>query len=111
MKTPEINGLILSALTLSPLVFANQAGDFVVRGGATMVDPASNKANVFLDCANSGLDVSADGDTQFGVNFVYFYDKNWAIELLASTPFSHDIKLHADGVTTTGGKYLIYHPH
>jgi outer membrane protein len=104
MKTSVINGLILSALTLSPLALANQAGDFVVRGGATMVEPASNKANVFLDGADSGLDVSADGDTQLGVNFVYFYDKNWAIELLASTPFSHDIKLHADGANTTLGK-------
>jgi outer membrane protein len=31
MKTSIINGLILSTLTLSPL--ANQADDFIIRGG------------------------------------------------------------------------------
>tara|TARA_R110000787_G_scaffold249711_2_gene355285 strand:- start:354 stop:1016 length:663 start_codon:yes stop_codon:yes gene_type:complete len=104
MKKSVINGLILATLTLSSLTFANQAGDFIVRGGAAMVDPANNKANVLLDGADSGLDVSPDGDTQLGLNLVYFYDKNWAIELLAATPFSHDIKLHAGDTTTTLGK-------
>jgi outer membrane protein len=69
-----------------------------------MVDPANNKANVLLDGADSGLDVSVDDNTQLGLNFVYFYDKNWAVELLAATPFTHDVKLHAGGTTTKLGE-------
>ncbi|MBL4764077.1 MAG: outer membrane beta-barrel protein [Colwellia sp.] len=86
--------------SLSTMAFANQAGDILVRGGATMVSPDSGKAAVFLDGADSGLQVSVDDNTQLGLNFVYFFDKNWAIELLAATPFDHDIKLH-NGDTTT----------
>jgi len=93
MKTSIINGLILSALTLSPLALANQAGDFIVRGGATMVDPDSDKSNIMLGGDDSSMRLSVDDDTQLGLNFVYFYDSNWAIELLAATPFTHDITI------------------
>ncbi|WP_114326329.1 OmpW/AlkL family protein [Candidatus Colwellia aromaticivorans] len=86
--------------SLSTVALANQAGDILVRGGATMVSPDSSKTAVFLDGADSGLQVSVDDNTQLGLNFVYFFDNNWAIELLAATPFDHDIKLH-NGDTTT----------
>jgi len=93
MKTSIINGLILSALTLSPLALANQAGDFVVRGGATMVNPDSDKSNIMLGGADSTMTLTVDDNTQLGLNFVYFYDSNWAIELLAATPFTHDVTI------------------
>ncbi|MGB2739162.1 MAG: OmpW family outer membrane protein [Cognaticolwellia sp.] len=93
MKTSIINGLILSALTLSPLALANQAGDFIVRGGATMVNPDSEKSNIMLSGADSSMTLTVDDNTQLGLNFVYFYDSNWAIELLAATPFTHDITI------------------
>jgi len=92
--------LAITLLSLSLPSLANQAGDILVRGGVTMVSPDSGKTSVFLDGADSGLALSPDNDTQLGLNFVYFFDSNWAIELLAATPFSHDIKLH-DGATTT----------
>jgi outer membrane protein len=91
---------VVAALTLSPLASANQAGDILVRGGLTMVSPDSAKAPVLLDGAVSGLEVSVDDNTQLGLTFAYFFDSNWAIEVLAATPFSHDINLH-DGTTTT----------
>ena len=93
MKKSIINGLILSALTLSPLAFANQAGDFIVRGGATMVNPDSDKSNIMLGGADSTMTLTVDDNTQLGLNFVYFYDSNWAFELLAATPFTHDVTI------------------
>jgi len=93
MKTSVINGLILSALTLSPLVFANQAGDFIIRGGATMIDPDSDKSNIVLAGTDSSMTLTVDDNTQLGLNFVYFYDSNWAVELLAATPYSHDVTI------------------
>ncbi len=86
--------------SLSTVALANQAGDILVRGGATMVTPDSGKSAVFLNGVDSTLQVSVDDNTQLGLNFVYFYDNNWAIELLAATPFDHDIKLHAGDDTT-----------
>lgn len=93
MKKSLLTLALLSSL--STVAVANQAGDILVRGGLTSVNPASDKAAVFLDGTDSGLEVSVDDNVQLGLNFVYFYDKNWAIELLAATPFDHDIKLHA----------------
>lgn len=92
---------ILSTLSFSSVAQSYKAGDILVRGGATMVEPDDNKANVKLDGANSGLKVSVDDDTQIGLNFVYFFDSNWAVELLAATPFEHDIKLHAGDEEST----------
>ncbi len=93
MKTSIINGLILSALTLSPLAFANQAGDFIVRGGVTNITPDSDKSNIMLAGADSSMTLTVDDNTQLGLNFVYFYDNNWAIELLAATPYTHDVTI------------------
>jgi outer membrane protein len=93
MKTSVINGLILSALTLSPLVLANQAGDFIVRGGFTNINPDSGKSNIMLGGADSTMTLTVDDNTQLGLNFVYFYDSNWAVELLAATPYTHDVTI------------------
>lgn len=81
--------------TVSTTAFAHQAGDFIIRGGATMVSPDSAKAPIYLagDSA-AGLSLSVDDNTQLGLNFVYFFDTNWAVELLAATPFTHDITIH-----------------
>lgn len=100
MKKLLLSGVILSALSTSSVVLANQAGDFVIRGGLTNVDPRSDTSDVYLDGANSGLDLSVDDNSQLGLNFVYFYDNNWAVELLAATPFTHDVMLHSGDTTT-----------
>jgi outer membrane protein len=95
MKKLLLNCAVCSALTLSSFAtLAAQAGDMVIRGGATMVDPDSNKASVMLDGVDSTLDVSVDDNTQLGLNLVYFYNANWAVEVLAATPFKHDINVH-----------------
>jgi outer membrane protein len=93
MKTSVINGLILSALTLSPLALANQAGDFIVRGGLTNITPDGGKSNIMLGGADSTMTLTVDDNTQLGLNFVYFYDSNWAVELLAATPYTHDVTI------------------
>jgi outer membrane protein len=98
MKKTLLTIALLS--TFSTAALANQAGDILIRGGATMVSPDSGQSTILLSGADSGLALSVGDDTQLGLNFVYFFDSNWAIELLAATPFDHDIELHAAGVTT-----------
>ena len=94
--------LAIALLSLSLPSLANQAGDIVVRGGATMVSPDSGSAGVALDAALTPLLLTVDDNTQLGLNFVYFIDSNWAIELLAATPFTHDVILKdPDGVTSS----------
>jgi len=93
MKKTLLTIALLSSL--STAAFANQAGDILVRGGATMVSPDSAKSPVLLGgSADNGMSLSVDDNTQLGLNFVYFFDSNWAIELLAATPFTHDVTIH-----------------
>jgi len=80
--------------SLSTATFANQAGDVLIRGGATSVNPDSDKAAVLLAGNDSTMSLSVDDNTQLGLNFVYFFDSNWAVELLAATPFTHDVTIH-----------------
>ena len=94
MKKILISTAILYSITLPPLVLANQPGDMLIRAGLTMVSPDDGKATVFLSGYDSTMSLSVDDNTQLGLNFVYFYDSNWAIEVLAATPFTHDVIIH-----------------
>ena len=86
--------------TISTAALANQAGDILVRGGFTQVNPDSQQSTIYAAGnqtvnlnteAFTAATASVDDNTQLGLNFVYFYDSNWAVELLAATPFKHDI--------------------
>lgn len=89
--------------SLSTMTFANQAGDILVRGGYTTVNPDSGKAAILLGGSDAtGASISVDDNAQLGLNFVYFFDSNWAVELLAATPFTHDVTLN-DPTAALGG--------
>ncbi|WP_286270773.1 OmpW/AlkL family protein [Thalassotalea hakodatensis] len=96
MKKSLITLAVLSSLSVGALAQGYQSGDLVVRGGVTNVNPNSDKAGVYVGAlgGNTPLSVSVDDNSQLGLNFVYFYDNNWAIEVLAATPFTHDITIH-----------------
>jgi outer membrane protein len=107
MKKSLLTIALLS--TISTAAFANQAGDILVRGGITNVNPDSQQATIYaagnqtVDLGAGAITASVDDNSQLGLNFVYFYDSNWAIELLAATPFKHDIMVDTGaGVTKLG---------
>lgn len=91
MKKTLLTMALLSSL--STAAFANQAGDILIRGGATSVNPDSAASGVYVEALGgmTPLSLSVEDNTQLGLNFVYFFDSNWAVELLAATPFTHDI--------------------
>lgn len=94
-KTLLTIALLSSISTVSTVAVANQAGDILVRGGYTSVNPDSDNAAILLGGSNAtGASVSVDDNAQLGLNFVYFFDNNWAIEVLAATPFTHDVTLN-----------------
>jgi outer membrane protein len=96
MKKNLITLAVLSTLSLTAVATDYKAGDIVVRGGATMVSPDSGKSGVYVEAlgGDTPLSLSVDDNTQLGLNFVYFYDNNWAVEVLAATPFTHDVTVH-----------------
>lgn len=71
---------------------AHQQGDFLIRAGIANVDPNANSSELVLDggaIANSEADVA--DNSQLGLTFTYMMTDNWAVDVLASTPFEHDI--------------------
>jgi len=89
MKKNILTLVLLSSLSAS--VFAHQAGDFLIRGGLTNVNPDNGKSAILLADADSTMTLTVDDNTQLGLNFVYFYNNNLAVEVLAATPFTHDV--------------------
>ncbi len=67
---------------------AHQAGDVIVRAGAVIVAPNESSQDV----AGFG-EFGINNNTQLGLNFGYMLTDNVAIELLAATPFTHDVSL------------------
>jgi len=92
--------LALCAVTLLGAVVANTSmamdqGDWLIRLGATSVEPKST---------NSPL-VSVDSAASLTVNFTYMMTENWGVEVLGAYPFEHDINL-VDGTEVGSTKHL-----
>lgn len=96
-------GLLAAAmLTAAPLAQAYEAGDFIGRAGVATVDPDSSSNSLNSDALGTltGAKVSVGSDTQLGLTFTYMLTDQFAVGVLASTPFKHDID--GDG-TVLGG--------
>lgn len=78
--------LLVAAALMVPVAHAHQAGDILVRGGAATVTPNSSGDDVL---GTGHLD--PDTNTQLGLTLSYMLTDNWAVELLAATPFSHSV--------------------
>lgn len=110
MKKTTI-ALALVAAVAAPSVMAYEKGDILVRAGFTTVAPDESSSNILVGGADFALGgnvvggVNVDNNTQLGLNLGYFVTDNWAIEVLAATPFKHDINL-ADGTNLASTKHL-----
>ena len=80
---------LLSALSVTPLIASAEKGDWLVRFGVTSVSP--NDSSTGLSGVGPTATVGVEDNTQPFVNISYMIEKNLAIEVLAATPFSHDI--------------------
>lgn len=84
------------AFILSPAANAHEKGDWLLRVGVGHVDPKSSNGDI----------ASVDSGTALVFNGTYFFTPNVGFEILAATPFSHDIKLASDGTKVGETKHL-----
>ena len=85
-----INASISGVLVLTSVpAFAVEKGDWLARFGVANISP--NDSSTSLTAAGANSTVGVDGDTQVFANLSYMIKENVAVELLASTPFTHDI--------------------
>ncbi|ELB2052740.1 outer membrane protein OmpW [Vibrio parahaemolyticus] len=82
-----ICSLAVVAALVSPSVFAHKQGDFVLRVGVASVVPNDSSDKIL----GSQEELKVDSNTQLGLTFGYMFTDNISLELLAATPFSHDI--------------------
>lgn len=83
--------LLAPALLAASIAQAHQAGDIIVRAGAVTVDPREDSSGIKLGGADLGGKATLDSNTQLGLNFAYMLTDKVGVELLAATPFSHDV--------------------
>ena len=95
-----------SALALAlaaPFAQAFEAGDIIVRAGAVTVDPHEDSSAISTAVTGPlGGKATLDSDTQLGLNFAYMVTDKIGIELLAATPFSHDVGVKGLGAPLDG---------
>jgi outer membrane protein len=94
VKTALLAGMALS-MGFAGTANAFEPGDWLVRVGASYVNPASDNHDV----------VSVESATSATINFSYMMSDVWALEVLAAYPFKHDLELH-DGTKVGSTKLL-----
>ena len=89
MKKTAVSTLIGAAvLAASSAASAYEAGDIIVRAGIASVQPNETmEAGSTLDTLNGGL----GNNEQLGITASYMLTDKLGLELLAATPFKHDI--------------------
>ncbi|MVW76976.1 OmpW/AlkL family protein [Pseudomonas xionganensis] len=94
MRKSVFTASLLALAIAAPMAHAYQAGDIIVRAGAITVDPRESSSDIWVGALNTdvaGTKATLDSDTQLGLNFAYMLTSHVGIELLAATPFSHDV--------------------
>jgi outer membrane protein len=87
---------------------AYEEGDWIVRVGATTVAPNEDSDSIVIPTEPAtvlkGVDI--DSDTQLGLIGAYMLTDNFGLELLAATPFKHDISVSGTGIEAGSIKQL-----
>lgn len=92
MRNSILAASLLALAVASPAALAHKEGDIIVRAGAVTVDPHEDSGEINVGgVPQGGTKATLDSDTQLGLNFAYMLTDHVGIELLAATPFSHDV--------------------
>ena len=87
---------LMAAMGAAAPAMAYEAGDWLIRFGASNVDPKSDNGSFNLtNFEPVGAKLGVDVEDQWGVtfNFTYMYTANWGVEVLAALPYEHDVKV------------------
>lgn len=96
MRKTLFTASVLAVALTTPFAQAHQAGDVILRAGAINVDPREDSGDIYVGALSTdvpGTKASLDSDTQLGLNFAYMLTDKIGIELLAASPFTHDVRV------------------
>ena len=108
MRTTLFATSLLALAIAAPSVQAHQAGDIIVRAGAITVQTKENSSSVKVDRGSlAGTDLGGKAtlgnDTQLGLNFAYMVTDHFGLELLAASPFKHDVAIKGTALGADNG--------
>lgn len=83
-----LGAALLAAGLLAAPARAHEAGDWLLKVGASQVRPKSNNGSVL----NGSVDLDANNSVRPSFTVTYMATRNIGIELLAAWPFEHDIR-------------------
>jgi len=101
-------GVAMGVAMSSGSALAYQKGDMIARAGAAVVDPQEDSDTLALNGTpipdavpgTAPATAGVDSNTQLGLTFVYMLSDNIGVEVLAATPFSHNITANLGAVGT-----------
>ncbi|RUO25939.1 hypothetical protein CWE09_04220 [Aliidiomarina minuta] len=107
-KHVVLTGVLLSLATVPAMA------EWGVNVGPIWVAPDSSSSNLDVIEQVAGLpegstEASVNNNTQLGLTIDYRFTPNWGVQLIAATPFSHDIKVKGsaiDGLNIGDTKHL-----
>ena len=100
IKSSLILSLSLGAALTAQSALAYEGGDIIIRSGIVQVSPDESSTDISIDSpalgSASGAQVGLNNEKQLGLTASYMFSDKFGIELLAATPFSHDILASGD---------------
>lgn len=99
MKKLSIAIAAITAGMMGMSAQAYEAGDMIGRVGLAKVSPKDDSSVLKISGVGgvAGTGVEVDDDTQLGLTGTYMLSPGFGVELLAATPFEHDISVNGLG--------------
>jgi outer membrane protein len=87
---------------------AYEAGDWILRAGATTVAPDESSDSIVIPTEPATVlkGVKVSNDTQLGIIPAYMITDSWGLELLLATPFEHDVDIAGTNLSAGSIKHL-----
>ncbi|PWB34322.1 outer membrane protein OmpW [Pseudomonas sp. SDI] len=103
MNKSLLSASLIALALAAPVAHAHQAGDFILRAGAITTAPNEDSGEIKLDGAKAaGTKATLTSDTQLGLAFAYMLTDHIGLELLAATPFQHEVGVKGLGAGLDG---------
>ncbi len=84
---------------------AYETGDWIIRAGAATVSPDASSDKIDLGVEGVPvLEADVDDSTQLSIIPVWMITEDFGLELLAATPFKHDISVSGGGLNLDAGE-------
>lgn len=99
-STYLLSAFVTTALSSAAVAF--EKDDIIVRVGAATVAPDESTSNIVVGGNDLGVALGIDNNTQLGLNVAWFFADNMNLEVLAATPFKHDVNFSVTDPLGTG---------